>query len=66
MANSELIEALQALAHERKIDELYLIERLEDSLAKSYQRILDLEWDASVTIDRSTGKIYVYEMVPTD
>ena len=66
MATSELIEALQALAHERKIDELYLIERLEDSLAKSYQRILDLEWDASVTIDRSTGKIYVYEMVPTD
>ena len=66
MATSELIEALQALAHERKIDELYLIERLEDSLAKSYQRILDLEWDASVTIDRNTGKIYVYEMVPTD
>ena len=66
MATSEIIEALQALAHERKIDELYLIERLEDSLAKSYQRILDLEWDASVTIDRATGKIYVYEMVPTD
>ena len=66
MATSEIIEALQALAHERKIDELYLIERLEDSLAKSYQRILDLEWDASVTIDRGTGKIYVYEMVPTD
>ena len=66
MATSELIEALQALAHERKIDELYLIERLEDSLAKSYQRILNLEWDASVTIDRNTGKIYVYEMVPTD
>lgn len=66
MATSELIEALQALAHERKIDELYLIERLEDSLAKSYQRILDLEWDARVTIDRGTGKIYVYELVPTD
>ena len=29
MATSELIEALQALAHERKIDEFYLIERLE-------------------------------------
>ena len=27
MATSELIEALQALAHERKIDEFYLIER---------------------------------------
>lgn len=64
MATSELIDALQALAHERKIDEFYLIERLEASLAKSYQHILDLEWDARVTIDRQTGKIYVYEMIP--
>lgn len=59
-----LIEALQALAHERKIDEFYIIERLEESLAKSYERILDLEYDARVTIDRQTGKIYVYELVP--
>ncbi len=64
MATSELIEALQALAHERKIDEFYLIDRLEASLAKSYQHILDLEWDARVTIDRQTGRIYVYELVP--
>ena len=64
MASSELVEALQALAPERKIDEFYLIDRLEASLAKTYQNILDLEWDARVTIDRNTGKIYVYEMVP--
>lgn len=64
MATSQLIEALQELAHERKIDEFYLIERLEESLATSYQRILNLEWDARVTIDRQTGKIYVYELVP--
>ena len=64
MANSELMDALQALAHEKHIDEFYLIERLEQSLAKTYERILDLEWDARVTIDRQTGKIYVYEMVP--
>ncbi|MDR0514235.1 MAG: transcription termination factor NusA [Coriobacteriaceae bacterium] len=64
MASSELIEALQALAHERKLDEFYLIERLEASLAKSYQHILDLEWDARVTIERSSGRIYVYELVP--
>ncbi|MBO4353084.1 MAG: transcription termination/antitermination protein NusA [Eggerthellaceae bacterium] len=64
MATSKLIEALQDLAHERRIDEFYLIERLEESLAKSYQHILDLEWDARVTIDRQTGKIYVYELVP--
>ena len=61
---SQLMEALQTLAHEKKIDEFYLIERLEASLAKSYQSILDLEWDARVTIDRTTGKIYVYELVP--
>ena len=61
---SQLMEALQALAHEKHIDEFYLIERLEASLAKSYQNILDLEWDARVTIDRQTGKIYVYELVP--
>lgn len=59
-----LIEALQALAHERKIDEFYIIERLEESLARSYERILDLEYDANVTIDRQTGRIYVYELVP--
>ena len=64
MATSELIEALQALAHERKIDEFYLIERLEASLAKSYQHILDLEYDARVIIDRNTGHIYVYELIP--
>ena len=61
---SELIEALHALAHERKIDEFYLIERLEASLAKSYQHILDLEYDARVIIDRNTGRIYVYELIP--
>ena len=64
VANSDLIDALQALAKERKIDELYLIERLEASLAKSYQHILGLENDCHVTIDRQEGKIYVYEMVP--
>ena len=51
---SELIDALQALAHERKIDEFYLIERLEASLAKSYERILDLEEHRAVL---ETGKL---------
>lgn len=66
MATSDLIEALQALAHERKIDEFYLIERLEASLANSYERILDMDPDhkAKVIIDRNTAKIYVYELIP--
>jgi N utilization substance protein A len=62
--SSELVSALEALAAEKNIDEIYLLERLEQSLAKSYESILRLEWDARVTINRETGNIYVYEMVP--
>ena len=58
MAASEMMEALMALCQERHIDQLYLIDRLEQSLAKSYAEILHLDWGAKVTIDRSTGKIY--------
>ncbi len=61
---SEMMEALIALAQEKHIDELYLLDRLETSLAKSYADILDLEYGAKVTIDRLTGKIYVYKLVP--
>lgn len=61
---SEMMEALIALAQEKHIDELYLLDRLEQSLAKSYADILDLEYGAKVTIDRLTGKIYVYKLVP--
>ena len=61
--SSELIGALQDLAKERNIDEYDVLERLEQELAKSYEKILKLDWDARVTIDRNTGKIYVYEMV---
>ncbi|HBT94838.1 MAG TPA: antitermination protein NusA [Coriobacteriia bacterium] len=64
MMSSELVAALEALAVEKNIDEMYLLERLEQSLAKSYEGILRLEWDARVTINRETGDIYVYEMVP--
>lgn len=62
--SSELMAALEALAAEKNIDEIYLLERLEQSLAKSYENILKLDWDARVIINRQTGNIYVYEMVP--
>ena len=61
--SSELIEALSELAKERNIDELAVLERLEQDLARSYKGILGLEWDAHVTIDRESGRIFVYEMV---
>ena len=63
---SEMMEALMMLCQEKHIDQLYLIDRLEQSLAKSYADILNLDWGAKVTIDRATGKIYVYKLVPVD
>ncbi len=61
---SDLMDALLDLAHDKNIDEFYMLNRLEASLAKSYQNILNLEWDCRVTIDRESGHIYVYELVP--
>lgn len=63
---SDLMEALVALAKERGIDELTMLERLESSLAKSYRSILGLYNDTRVTIDRESGHIYVYELVPVE
>ncbi|MGV8082640.1 MAG: transcription termination factor NusA [Coriobacteriia bacterium] len=62
--SSELMDALRQLAREKNILEYQLLDRLEQSLATTYQRILDLENPARVTIDRETGRIYVYELVP--
>lgn len=59
-----VMEALKLLAQEKGIDEYDMLDKLEQSLAATYQRILDLENRTRVTIDRETGRIYVYELVP--
>ncbi len=61
-----MMEALMALCQEKHIDQLYLIDRLEAALAETYSKNLKLDWGAKVTIDRETGKIYVYELEPID
>jgi hypothetical protein len=58
------MEALKQLARERNIDEYEMLDKLEQSLASTYQRIMDLENPTRVTIDRETGAIYVYELIP--
>ena len=63
---SQMMEALMELCQEKHIDQLYLLDRLEQSLAKSYADILHLPFGAEVTIDRATGKVYVYELVPRE
>lgn len=62
--SSELMEALKALAREKNIDEYEMLDKLEQSLATTYQRIMDLENPTRVRIDRETGAIYVFELVP--
>ena len=62
--SSELMDALRQLAREKNIDEYQMLDKLEQSLAGTYQRILDLENNVRVTIDRESGRIYVYELVP--
>ncbi len=61
---SQMMEALELLCQEKHIDQLYLIDRLEQSLAKSYADVMHLPFGARVTIDRATGHVYVYELVP--
>ena len=61
---SEMMEALELLCQEKHIDQLYLLDRLEQSLAKSYADVLHLPFGARVTIDRASGRVYVYELVP--
>lgn len=63
-ADGNVMEALRLLAQEKGIDEYDMLDKLEQSLASTYERILDLEFGARVTIDRETGHIYVYELVP--
>lgn len=59
-----VMDALRTLAQEKGIDEYDMLDKLEQSLAGTYQRILDLENSTRVTIDRESGRIYVYELVP--
>ncbi|MDZ4063665.1 MAG: transcription termination factor NusA [Coriobacteriia bacterium] len=62
--SSELMDALRQLARERNIDEYEMLDKLEQQLAATYQRMMDLENNTRVTIDRESGRIYVYELIP--
>jgi len=62
--SSELMDALKALAREKNIDEYYMIDKLEQQLSTTYQRIMDLENETRVVLDKETGRLYVYELVP--
>ena len=66
MVASDMMNALMALCEEKHIDQGELIRNLEQSLAESYEKVLRLPFGAKVTIDRETGSVYVYELIPDD
>ena len=66
MVASDMMNALMALCEEKHIDQGELIRNLEQSLAESYEKVLHLPFGAKVTIDRETGSVYVYELIPDD
>ncbi len=59
--SSELAAALEMLEREKGIDRYEVMDRLEESLAASYQQRLETDNDVRVTIDRETGRIFIFE-----
>ncbi len=62
--SSDLMDALKTLAREKNIDEFDMIDKLQQQLAATYRRIMELDNDTRVVLDTETGRIYVYELVP--
>jgi N utilization substance protein A len=61
--SSDLAAALEMLEREKGIDRFLVMDRLEESLAASYQLRLESENEMRVTIDRETGQIFIFERV---
>ena len=64
VAEMTLMMALKEIADERGIDEYELLDRLEQSLCGAYERTLRLENACRVSIDRETGAVNVFELIP--
>jgi N utilization substance protein A len=62
--SSDLIDALKQLEREKNIDQYLILDRLETALAQTYQKLFDLETEVRVSIERDTGRIFVFELVP--
>jgi N utilization substance protein A len=58
-----LADALELLEREKGINRFEVMDKLEESLATSYQEKLDTDNDLRVTIDRQDGRIFIYEQV---
>ena len=58
------MDALGQLEREKNIEKADILARLEEALAATYQRMLDLENEVRVSIEQESGRISVFELVP--
>ena len=66
MQENSVVSALREVVTTYNIDEYELLDRLEDALAKEYEKRLHLINPCRVTVDPVTGGIFVYELVPVN
>ncbi len=57
--NSEMMQALRAVAQDRGVDEIVLLQALADALVTAYKRFPESAEEAEVVIDPDTGEIRV-------
>jgi transcription termination/antitermination protein NusA len=64
--NREIIEAIKQIEREKGIDAETLLVALEDALLAAYKKTPDAAEHARVEIDRDTGDMRVFQLLPPD
>src|SRR5450631_3147762 len=64
--NREIIEAIKQIEREKGIDAETLLVALEDALLAAYKKTPDAAEHARVEIDRDSGDIRVFQLLPPD
>lgn len=64
--NREIIEAIKQIEREKGIDSETLLEALEDALLAAYKKTPEAAEYARVEIDRDTGEMRVFQLIPPE
>ncbi|MGI9539780.1 MAG: transcription termination factor NusA [Miltoncostaeaceae bacterium] len=64
--NREIIEAIKQIEREKGIDSETLLVALEDALLAAYKKTPDSAEYARVDIDRESGEIHVFQLIPPE
>ena len=64
--NREIIEAIKQIEREKGIDSETLLEALEDALLAAYNKTPESAEFARVEIDRETGEMRVFQLIPPE